>query len=133
MDGTGSVGVQVAPPGDDGVDGVDPGGGSPSGGSPGGDGPGSGDAAARPSWWRRYVGRFTLPGCWGALILACFSFTPSLLPRGGFLQGLLCGITAAIGYGLGVALAWVGRAFADREAGRPSRRDAPAQPPPSRG
>lgn len=120
MDGTGSVGVQVAPPGDDGVDGVDPGGGSPGGGSPDGGGPASGDAAARPSWWRRYVGRFTLPGCWGALILACFSFTPSLLPRGGFLQGLLCGITAAIGYGLGVWFAAMWRALADRPA-RPAR------------
>src|SRR5262249_18998780 len=44
----------------------------------------------------------TLPGCWGALIFACLSFTPSLLPRGGLLQGVVCGITAAIGYGLGV-------------------------------
>ncbi|MFJ5711465.1 alpha/beta hydrolase [Streptomyces sp. NPDC093105] len=57
----------------------------------------------------------TLPGCWGALLLACLSFTPSLLPRGGFLQGLICGISAAIGYGLGVVAAYVWRAFADRE------------------
>ncbi|MER6779050.1 MULTISPECIES: alpha/beta hydrolase [unclassified Streptomyces] len=64
----------------------------------------------------------TLPGCWGALVLACLSFTPSLLPRGGVLQGLVCGISAAIGYGLGVAGACVWRAFADREARRPSRR-----------
>ncbi len=66
--------------------------------------------------------RFTLPGCWGALLLACLSFTPSLLPRGGVLQGLICGISAAIGYGLGVVAAYVWRAFADREARSPSRR-----------
>ncbi|MCX5151027.1 alpha/beta hydrolase [Streptomyces sp. NBC_00320] len=66
--------------------------------------------------------RFTLPGCWGALLLACLSFTPSLLPRGGVLQGLICGISAAIGYGLGVVGAYVWRAFADREARSPSRR-----------
>ena len=48
--------------------------------------------------WRGY----TLPGCWGALFFACLSFTPSLLPRSGLVQGLVCGITAAIGYGLGV-------------------------------
>ena len=30
----------------------------------------------------------TLPGCWGALIAGCLSFTPSLLPRGGI---VLCG------------------------------------------
>ena len=34
----------------------------------------------------------TLPGCWGALIAGCLSFTPSLLPRGGIVQGLIWGI-----------------------------------------
>lgn len=63
----------------------------------------------------------TLPGCWGAVIFAALSFTPSLLPRGGVLQGIVCGITAAIGYGLGVLAAWIWRAFADREARRPRR------------
>jgi uncharacterized membrane protein len=57
----------------------------------------------------------TLPGCWGALIFACLSFTPSLLPRGGIVQGLVVGINAAIGYGLGVMAAWIWRAFADRD------------------
>ena len=61
----------------------------------------------------------TLPGCWGALIAGCLSFTPSLLPRGGIVQGLVCGITAAIGYGLGVLVAWIWRAFADRDPRRP--------------
>jgi len=64
----------------------------------------------------------TLPGCWGALIAGCLSFTPSLLPRGGIVQGLVWGITAAIGYGLGVLGAWIWRAFADREPRRPRRR-----------
>jgi uncharacterized membrane protein len=63
----------------------------------------------------------TLPGCWGALIFACLSFTPSLLPRGGLIQGLICGITSAIGYGLGVLAAWIWRAFADRDPRRPRR------------
>ena len=63
----------------------------------------------------------TLPGCWGALIFACLSFTPSLLPRGGIVQGLVCGITAAIGYGVGLVAAWVWRAFADRDPRRPRR------------
>ncbi|MCX5394939.1 alpha/beta hydrolase [Streptomyces sp. NBC_00094] len=70
----------------------------------------------------RRLPQVTLPGCWGALVLACLSFTPSLLPRGGVLQGLICGITAAIGYGLGVLAAYVGRAFADRDPRTPSRR-----------
>jgi uncharacterized membrane protein len=63
----------------------------------------------------------TLPGCWGGLIFACLSFTPSLLPRGGLIQGIICGITAAIGYGLGVLAASIWRAFADREPRRPRR------------
>jgi uncharacterized membrane protein len=63
----------------------------------------------------------TLPGCWGAVIAGCLSFTPSLLPRSGMIQGVVWGITAAIGYGLGVLAAWIWRAFADREP-RPARR-----------
>jgi uncharacterized membrane protein len=70
---------------------------------------------------RRKLLYATLPGCWGALIFACLSFTPSLLPRGGIVQGLVWGITAAIGYGLGVLAAWVWRAFADRDPRRPRR------------
>ena len=62
----------------------------------------------------------TLPGCWGGVIVGCLSFTPSLLPRGGVVQGVVFGITAAIGYGLGVLAASIWRAFADRDR-RPPR------------
>src|SRR6516165_6819853 len=62
----------------------------------------------------------TLPGCWVGLIAGCLSFTPSLLPRGGITQGVVFGITAAIGYGLGVLGASIWRAFADRGP-RPAR------------
>jgi uncharacterized membrane protein len=64
--------------------------------------------------------RYTLPGAWVALVFACLAFTPSLLPRTALLQGVVCGITAAIGYGVGVAGAWTWRAFADRDP-RPVR------------
>jgi membrane protease YdiL (CAAX protease family) len=50
--------------------------------------------------------RYTLPGAWVGLVFACLAFTPSLLPRSALLQGVVCGISAAIGYGLGVAGAW---------------------------
>jgi uncharacterized membrane protein len=70
-------------------------------------------ATTRPGRFRRLL-HFTLPGAWGAVVFAALSFTPSLLPRGGFIQGLVCGITASIGYGLGVLAAWLWRAFADR-------------------
>jgi uncharacterized membrane protein len=69
----------------------------------------------------RIRGGFTLPGLWGALIFACLSFTPSLVPRTGLVQGVVCGITAAIGYGLGVGAAAIWRAFPDRQP-RPTRR-----------
>jgi uncharacterized membrane protein len=57
---------------------------------------------------------YTLPGLWFALAFACLSFTPSLLPRSGLVQGLVCGINAAIGYGLGVFAAAAWRAVVDR-------------------
>jgi uncharacterized membrane protein len=82
--------------------------------------PGAVAAAPHPERGKRrkllYV---TLPGCWDALIFACLSFVPSLLPRGGLLQGVITGITAAIGYGLGVWAASIWRAFADRGPRRP--------------
>ena len=75
-------------------------------------------AAAGRGWssWRQT----TVPGVWGALAFACLSFTPSLLPRSGLIQGIVAGVTAAIGYGVGVLLAVVWRAFADRDT-RPAR------------
>ncbi|HEX6246237.1 MAG TPA: alpha/beta hydrolase [Nocardioidaceae bacterium] len=66
--------------------------------------------------------RYTLPGLWVALVFAVLSFTPSLLPRPALFQGLITGIDAAIGYGLGVLGAFVWREFADRPARDTSRR-----------
>ena len=76
-------------------------------------------AQSGPSPGRRRF-RYTLPGAWTALVFACLAFTPSLLPRSALLQGVVCGISAAIGYGVGVAGAWAWRAFADRDP-RPPR------------
>jgi len=80
---------------------------------------------AREPGRRRKLLYATLPGAWGALIVGCLSFTPSLLPRSGIVQGLIWGITAAIGYGLGVLAAWIWRAFADRNPRDPRRRSWP--------
>jgi uncharacterized membrane protein len=65
--------------------------------------------------------RYRLPGLWVALLFGLLSFTPSLLPRPALFQGLVTGIDAAIGYGLGVLAAWVWREFADRPPRQPSR------------
>src|SRR5215213_10064197 len=75
------------------------------------------EAAPQAAGRRRF--RYTFPGAWVALAFACLAFTPSLLPRSALLQGVVCGISAAIGYGVGVAGAWTWRAFADREPRRP--------------
>jgi uncharacterized membrane protein len=79
-------------------------------------------APAREPGRRRRLLYATLPGAWGALLGGCLSFTPSLLPRTGIIQGLIWGITAAIGYGLGVLAAWIWRAFPDRGPRDPRRR-----------
>lgn len=44
-----------------------------------------------------------------ALLFFAWSMTPSLLPRPWYLQGVATGISIAIGYGLGCAVAWVVR------------------------
>jgi uncharacterized membrane protein len=61
----------------------------------------------------------TVPGFWGAVVVSCLSFTPSLLPRTGMIQGIVWGVTAALGYGVGVVLAVIVRAFADRDVRPP--------------
>ena len=71
-----------------------------------------------PPGMRRHL-PYTLPGLCFALLFTCLSFTPSLLPRSGLVQGLVCGINAAIGYGLGVFAAAAWRAVADRDARTP--------------
>src|SRR5687768_1180371 len=55
---------------------------------------------------RRWMPRYTWSGTLAAVLFGCSSLTPSLLPRGWLLQGIIAGITAAIGYGVGVTVAW---------------------------
>jgi uncharacterized membrane protein len=43
-------------------------------------------------------------GCIGAVVMFCLSLTPSLLPRHWGLQGVLSGVTMAIGYGFGATV-----------------------------
>ena len=74
-------------------------------------------ATPRPRRRLRWLPRYTWSGTVGALLLGYLSFTPSLLPRGWVIQGLIAGITASIGYGFGVTVAWFVRSVTGR---RPS-------------
>ena len=59
--------------------------------------------------------RLCFGGLCGALLFFCLSLSPSLLPRGVVLQGVLSGITAAIGYGFGSAASAITRKIQSAE------------------
>jgi uncharacterized membrane protein len=63
--------------------------------------------------------RYSLAGTTLAILFACASFTPSLLPRTWSLQGLVDGLSAAFGYALGVFLAWLVREVTRRRLPTP--------------
>jgi uncharacterized membrane protein len=59
--------------------------------------------------WAWGLVRLDFVGVAFGTLLFCLSLTPSLLPRGWLFQGIIGGINAAIGYGIGVvigAMAW---------------------------
>jgi uncharacterized membrane protein len=53
--------------------------------------------------------RYGFAGLVGATLFLCLSLTPSLLPRGFLVQGLVSGVLSATGYGFGVLAAWLAR------------------------
>jgi uncharacterized membrane protein len=59
-------------------------------------------------------GRLSLTGCFVALAFYCAALTPSLLPRSWLFQGIVSGLTASIGYGLGAFLGAAVRRFRHR-------------------
>ena len=71
--------------------------------------------AHRPWWVRRY----TFTGTAGGLIFIWFSMTPSLLPRTALFQGLVSGVSGAIGYGLGVFTVWLVRYMRSKDSSPP--------------
>ncbi|MFD9031136.1 alpha/beta hydrolase [Streptomyces sp. NPDC059567] len=82
-------------------------------------------AVARHPYWDRPDPSYLIRR-WPDLTALCVatlffwsSLSPSLVPRPWYLQGLVGGITAAIGYALGSALAWLFRALV---RGRPGER-----------
>ncbi|MEU3689792.1 alpha/beta hydrolase [Streptomyces narbonensis] len=82
-------------------------------------------AFARRPYWDRPDPAYRIrrwPDLTALLLATVFfwsSLTPSLVPRPWYLQGIVGGITAAIGYALGSTLAWLFRALVRR---RPAER-----------
>src|ERR1700758_4572108 len=74
---------------------------------------------ARRPWWVR---RYTFTGTAGGLLFIWFSMTPSLLPRTALFQGLVSGVSGAIGYGLGVFAVWLVRYMRTRNYSPPPPR-----------
>ncbi|MBG0565873.1 alpha/beta hydrolase [Actinoplanes aureus] len=66
--------------------------------------------------------RYTYSGLAGATVMFCLSLTPSLLPRGYLFQGLISGLLAAIGYGIGTLGVWLARQLSGRTPAVPHRR-----------
>ena len=72
---------------------------------------------ARRPWWVR---RYTFTGTAVGLIFIWFSMTPSLLPRTSLFQGLVSGVSGAIGYGLGVFGVWLVRFMRSKDSSPPA-------------
>jgi uncharacterized membrane protein len=69
-------------------------------------------AGTKP-WWVRH---YTFTGTAVGLIFLWFSMTPSLLPRGPLFQGLVSGLSGAIGYGVGVFAVWLARYMRSKDS-----------------
>jgi uncharacterized membrane protein len=59
------------------------------------------------SYFRRYSTSFSFVGLVFAVLLFAGSLSPSLLPRPYLIQGLLSGLSTAVGYGIGVFFVWL--------------------------
>ena len=77
-------------------------------------------AVKRPWWLRRY----TFTGTAVGLLFLWLSMTPSLLPRGPLFQGLVSGVSGAIGYALGVFAVWLLQYMRSKDTSPPAPRIA---------
>jgi uncharacterized membrane protein len=75
--------------------------------------------ALKGPWWLR---RYTFTGTAVGLLFLWLSMTPSLLPRGPLFQGLVSGVSGAIGYALGVFSVWLVRYMRSKDTSPPAPR-----------
>ena len=64
-------------------------------------------AKAPPEWVRRFKATLSIPGILVGTLFFAASLTPSLMPRGWVLQGVLSGFAMGVGYAIGVAYRWL--------------------------
>jgi uncharacterized membrane protein len=76
---------------------------------------------AKTPWWLR---RYTFTGTAVGLVFVWLSMTPSLLPRGPLFQGLVSGVSGAVGYALGVLAVWLVRYMRSQDTSPPAPRIA---------
>lgn len=77
-----------------------------------------GDTDHHPAYlWAWRLLRLDFTGVAFGALFFCLSLTPSLLPRDWLFQGLIGGLNAAIGYGIGVFIAKMFRRFWVRNRG----------------
>jgi uncharacterized membrane protein len=77
--------------------------------------------AGEEAWWVRH---YTFTGTAVGLVFLWFSMTPSLLPRGPLFQGLVSGLSGAIGYAIGVFAVWLVRYMRSKDSSPPAPRRA---------
>ena len=86
--------------------------------------PASRSTTADPPRTRIVRARPGFAGTIGAVLFFCLAQSPSLLPRTWILQGVVAGITAACGYGVGASIGAVARAVGSKSWSRPPGRRA---------
>lgn len=73
---------------------------------------------------QKYFNRLNFLGLVTAAIFYCFSLLPSLLPRPWLMQGIISGVSLAIGYGIGTAGSALARWMLQKEPSKATKQQA---------
>lgn len=72
-------------------------------------------AQAKKSRFHSYIHSFNFIGVVIGMVFVYLGFIPTLLPRGWVLQGVMSGVLFSIGYGIGLIISYLVRAFKPKE------------------
>lgn len=70
---------------------------------------------AKKSRFHSYIQSFNFTGVVIGMVFVYLGFIPTLLPRGWVLQGVMSGVLFSIGYGIGLIISYLVRAFKPKE------------------